>query len=511
MKSGIKNFFAKTKQKLVLHKHEILRIVTVVLGLVFGSFLISRLVFGQSFNQYRFFFVLAIISLVLFFWFFRKKIGDKPEIGFLAIALICGTLLAFSEPKYYVSWDEQIHFKHAEKITSGVFKGMYSRPNKSPFSYSIAEQKQNDALMESQYKKPKTKSSNGKKIYTQIAYIPSMIAMALGYGAHIPYNIVFVIGRWFNLLAYAMVVYFAIKRLKSGKMIMAVIALFPTSIFLASNYNHDSWVTAFMMLGLAYLFSELQEPNKKINLKDTIIMIGAFVVGLGPKTVYAPIMLLLFLLKPSKFHSFKRYRQYLIACMGAMLLVLSVILLPILFNGPGSGGDSRGGSAVDSSQQIKFILSDPIAYAKILLNFMVGYLGMESSKGFVTSFAYLRSMAGYFLVFLSLVAVVFLDKNEIDKKISTFAIRTSVVLLSLITISIICTGLYVGFTSVRSLSIAGVQPRYLIPLLFPMLYVIGSSRVKNPFNRNIFNFIILALMSGVFLNGVWTLIISKYY
>ncbi len=60
------------------------------------------------------------------------------------------------------------------------------------------------------------------------------------------------------LLTYALTVYFAIRKLKSGKMIMSVIALFPTNIVLASNYSYDPWVTGFSLLGTAYFVSEMQ-------------------------------------------------------------------------------------------------------------------------------------------------------------------------------------------------------------------------------------------------------------
>ena len=72
---------------------------------------------SYHFNFYRFIFIFAIGLLLLIFFALRKKIGQKPELVFFAIALICGTLISISEPKSFVSWDERIHFVKADKLS----------------------------------------------------------------------------------------------------------------------------------------------------------------------------------------------------------------------------------------------------------------------------------------------------------------------------------------------------------------------------------------------------------
>jgi len=507
----LKDQGSKFYKNIVSNKTRILKITVTIALLVLASYLIEYFGFGRHVNQYRFMLILSIGALILVFYALRKKIGEHPEFGFLAVALICGSLLAISEPKYFVSWDEQIHYKHAEKLASSVAPGMYSRPNTTPSSYSIQEQKQNDVYVDSKYKKPLTKSGNGKPIYSQVGYLPSIIALLISYVVHLPYHITFIFGRWMNLFFYALIVFFAIRKLKSGKMILAVIALFPTAIFLASNYNYDSWVTAFTMLGLAYLFSELQQPDKKTTVPEMAVMVGSFVIGLGPKAIYFPLMFLLFLLKEPKFVSQKQYRIYLTATILAILFVASTFWLPFLIKGPGHGDTHRGGSAINATEQVRFILSEPVAYTKILFNFMKNYINPLNASGLMTFFAYLGMMKGFFVVLGTLIITVFTDKNQYDKHTATWKIRLWVIGIFLLIVSLICTGLYVVFTPVRSLNFAGVQPRYLIPLIFPLLFILGSSRFKNKLNRNIYNTVIFGIMAVVFLQGTWTLIISRYY
>jgi uncharacterized membrane protein len=514
VKEKIGEFFRKNLRKIsksiISNKKKIQQLFLLIASITILSFLIERFVIGGNFNQYRFLFILSICGLISFFFLFRKKIGQHPEYGFLAVALICGSLLSFSEPKAYVNWDEQIHYKNSEKIASNFVMNMEFRPNKIQSSYSYSEQDSINKTVDSQYKKPKTKSSGMGIGYDKIGYIPSALAIFFGNILQLPAHIIFIFARWINLIVYSIVVFFAIRKLKTGKMILSVIALFPTAIFLAANYNYDSWITAFTMLGLAYLFSQLQESQKKITNREIVIMLGAFVIGLGPKAIYFPLMFLLYFIGKSKFDSLKKYKKYLLATTLSILFVAGSFFLPFLVGGM-NHSDNRGGEGVNSAKQIQFMLSDPLSYMGILLNFMKDYTNPLNAGGFITFYAYLGMMKGFFLVLGTLLLVTLTDKNEFDKKTSKWSLRLSIIVIYFAITALISTALYVVFTPVGSLTINGVQPRYLIPLVFPLLFVIGSSRIKNPLGRGAYNAIIFGVMAAVLLGGTWQLIISKYY
>jgi uncharacterized membrane protein len=478
---------------------------------------------NYHFNPYRFLLILSCLFLLTFFIIFRKNFGEKPEVGFWVIAMISGTLLSYSEPRTYVSWDERIHYQYADRISfptvlSKKVDDIYWYLDFLPASYSIKMQEVIDREFDSRIAneitiKNKEKAWNKfslESLYKNVGYIPSGMALIFGRLFDFPYHIIFFFGRWANVLLYSTVVFFAIRKLNTGKMIMSVMALFPTAIFLASNYNYDSWVTAFTLLGLSYLFSELQQPAKKITWKETMILIGSLVIGLGPKAIYFPLLFLLFLIKPEKFSSLNQYKKFVFASGCSILFVVGSFMIPFLTGGPGVG-DLRGGEAVNSAQQVQFILSEPFVYAKILINFMKYYLNPSHASGFVTFFAYHGFIKGFFLVVITLIIVVFTDKNKYDTHTSSLKVRGLIICIFLITVALICTALYISYSPVKSDSIAGVQDRYLIPLLFPLLYVLGSCRIRNPFNKNIYNGILFATMAFVLFKGVWDLFIKNHY
>jgi len=486
---------------------------------------ISKIIIDNTyyFNFYRFIFVGGILLLVSIFIIFYSPISRKPEYGFLAVALLCGTLISFTSPEKYISWDELIHYKNADRnsfktIVKSDVKNVYSSTNSVPFSYSLKEQKEITSYFDhvpSKASQAKKKDSSifrtVQKMYNQIGYIPSGMALMFGRLLHLPNHIIFIFGRWINVLVYAGIVFFAIRKLKSGKMIMSVIALLPTAIFLASSYNYDSWLTAFTLLGTAYIFSELQQPEKKMTRKEMGIMIGSLAVGLGPKAIYFPLLFLLFLFPKSKFISIKEYKKFIAIVIITLIFVVGSFLVPFVVSGPGDG-DHRGGSEVNSTAQVHFILSEPFVYSKILLNFIKEYINPLNASGFMTSFAYLGNISGFFVLLFLLFFVTFTDKNKYDELTTTLPVRLSVIVVYLCTVSLICTALYIAFTTVRNTNIAGVQPRYLIPLLFPLLFIIGGSYAKNFIKyRGIYNVIILSIIACIILIGIWNIFIKVYY
>lgn len=391
---------------------------------------------------------------------------------------------------------------------------IFSANNSVPHSDSIKEQTMIDHYYDQHISGKESKAKKYKFSllvwYERICYLPSGIVLFLGRLIMLPNHLVFILGRWINLLLFSIVTYFAIKKLPSGKMIMSVIALFPTSIFLASNYNYDSWLNAFSLLGLAYVFSAIQQPEKQITKQELAIIFLAFIIGLSPKAIYFPLMFLLFFIRPEKFPSFKQFKKFRLVTWLSIIFVAGTFFLPIIFGGVGDG-DGRGGPDVNSTEQVKFILHHPIEYGRILANFLWHYLSLNNSVAFMVSFAYLGIISGFLLVLVTLAVVIFTDKNEHDEKTTTPGLRWAILGIFLSTASLIASALYVSFTAVRSPIIAGVQPRYLIPLLFPLFFVLGSSRIKNNINKTHYHLIIFGIMALVLMGGIWDLVISLHY
>jgi uncharacterized membrane protein len=480
-----------------------------------------------TFNAYRFAFLLAIGIIVSSLVALRRTIGEHPERAFLIIILTCGTLFTFSEPRAFTSWDEHIHYKRADELSlKDIFpktvKDIYANTNYVPYSFSASVQKQIDDHFDHDYKKPtKSNKSSGDDsndidlgsaftFFTRISYLPSGLAIFAGRTLHVPRHVVFMFGQWVSLLVFSTTVFLAIRRLESGKMIAASVALLPTSVFLASNYSYDPWVTGFIILGLTYLFGALRHPDRKISTTESIIMIGTLLIGCAPKAIYFPILLLLFFVRRSQFDTEKGFRTFRIASAVGLFFVIASFVFPF-FSDTSDFSDNRGGDGVDAMGQVRFILSDPIAYAGTLFNFLKIYLHPLSATGYTTFLAYLGSTKGFGIILAVIALVTVTDRNENDRKIST-VVRLSIIGILLIIAGLISTAMYVSFTPVGSPIINGVQPRYLLPLLFPFLFVLGHPKSGIPTRfRNAYGIVVFGTLSVVLLWGLWDLVIRLHY
>jgi len=325
-----------------------------------------------SFQTPLYLFGIAVFLTVSAFYFLHSQTEKKPEQIFTVLALSTGLMLCFLAPLCTgISWDDETHYIRSVQVFSNLTQAdivmqhyAYQSPLDFSFSVDVFGERSaylNDLYQNGQFAYMNTNMSiESLDVYRRMGYYLPGAVIFLGRLLRLPFVSVFLLGKTSILLCYVALVRVAIKRLKTGKMILATIALFPTGVFLASNYSCDSWITAWVMVGMSYFFAQLQEPDQPLTVKDTIIIMGSLVLGLGPKAIYFPLFALLLLLPKSKFSSVQQYRKYLVIVSVAAVLVLMSFVIPMLFDSVPS--DTRGGSTVSGSDQIFYILSHPLTY-----------------------------------------------------------------------------------------------------------------------------------------------------
>ena len=322
------------------------------------------------------------------------------------------------------------------------------------------------------------------------------IGLYLGRVLQLPFHWMWSMGRFFGLLAYTIVGYFAIRRLKSGKMILAAVLLIPTCIFLASTFSYDAGVMSFTALGMSYLVREWQEPDKKIEWKNAFIMIGAFFLGCYAKAIYFPVLLMPLFMRKGKFTDSKQRWLYTGLTIGALLVLVASFAVPFLSSS--GGGDIRGGEDVNSTGQAQYILSHPLEYTEILLNFLRGYLNPDGITQFLTFFAYMGAAPNSIMYLMVLVALAFTDKDGRDLDIpGKIPSRVCMLVILFGTVVLVATSMYVAFTPVGLNTINGCQPRYLLPLFFPAMMLICPGKIRNDLNKTLYNGIFFALIGFV--------------
>ena len=493
-------------------------------AIVWALSLLAENAFGLVANVYQLIFFMAAIFSAMVFFVFRHDIKSKPENVFLCCVLTftCASSVCYSVNEvswdldshywYMLEWSEPDRIVELSEADEAIVYRSESVVNTSidAIDDRIAEL---DRFDDVQGDTSTTLHGLWRDIYKRISSLPASALYFFLTVLGLPFSFRFIAARIAYALIYSLVLYLGMRRLRSGKMIFAVVAFFPTMLFIASVYSYDYWVNAFVMMGVAYVVGALQRPGEKITLREAVLMIGAFVIGLGPKAIYFPMILLCLLVPRSSFASVTQSRVFRISVVGATLFVLASFAIPYFFvSGPGVG-DLRGGSEVNSVEQIKFILANPIEYAGICLSFLGQYLSLPSSQGYIISYAYLgmcSPVVWAVILFIAAFATV-TDKAPCDYSVNTWKSRTLVMALSFITLILVETSLYVSFTAVASPTVAGCQPRYILPLVFAFLVLIGprSWSLSAKISRTpLYNGLILAVMVLLNYIGLWQVYIG---
>ena len=84
-----------------------------------------------------------------------------------------------------------------------------------------------------------------------IAYLPSIVTVALLRIVDAPIPLIFFAGRLATLLAFVGIYYLAIRLIPVGKQVLFVLGLFPTTLLLASSYSADPMPIALAVLAIS--------------------------------------------------------------------------------------------------------------------------------------------------------------------------------------------------------------------------------------------------------------------
>lgn len=474
----------------------------------------------------------GFILIIEVAFIFRKYFSKKIEVIGMAVILLVGTFITILEPPSPgVSWDDETHFgqsialahilERKQPLSACIQKERFAKAALNKRYYDEKEQNEyinyiND-LYTSEYYTVFVDLSQLVTSPSVVAYIPSAVGIIISGGLNMPYHIQFIIGKWMNVLLLAILCYYAMRQLNSGKLLVLLIALIPTNIFIASNYTYDTWLTGWSLLGLCTFFGEIQRPDEKIKKKSIWLIFISMLLAVMPKMVYFPLTFIVFFMPESKFESKKDYWKYklLILFNIAIPFVLVLVKNVISVASTSGQGDLRGGAGVDAGGQISYILNNPVQASKTLLEFLKGYLNpWIEGKEYINNMAYNGYVPCDKLVLILICFFALISRNEKEEGRYPWWFRSGVVLVYAGIGALAAISMYIVFTPVGLDTVAGCQGRYIIPALFPTLFVLtrfsGRTYVKDFIKEENVNFLAIAIMVLFSIYGLWSNCIVYY-
>lgn len=459
-------------------------------------------------------------------WAFFSRGLDVGRVLVLILLAVSGAM-ALGTQLNFVSWDESIHYRRAnlqslQAIVPQTTHDVFSRAHVLPFSYSYREQKQINEFFNAQ-KLPQNStvvspnSTNAKDKwfhwYREIGYIPPAVGLFFGRVFEFPNHAVFQVGRISNVIFYIGIIFLTVQVLPFGRITLAAVASLPTPVFIAAHYSYDPWLTSLSFLSFALFINALQSNTEKISSLQKILLIAVPFAAVGPKAIYCLIILLPLLIPNDRLGGLRPAIVFKAAACFAFLFAFASFALPFLVDGPGRG-DSRGGAGVNSTDQVAYMLANPVVYIGNLLDFMTVYLNPLNMRGLSVDFSGLGLIDGFFIL-LALVAVaLWMDFTEPKPAIALPVITRIIVLVGcFITVALIATALYISFTPVGSPRFSGVQSRYLLPLLAPIMLLLIpiTKHPKALLGTTQKGALILTPIGLLAVYGVWTSTAASFY
>ncbi len=477
------------------------------------------------FNGYRAAFLAGSGWLLLFLCSARQLYKKKLHVVFGVVCLYLGLSMVILVGCNQSGWDEHIHFLHAYEASFGSTietpeSAMGMRGKYSPGFATIEERAAvTEYLREHDDMKTADISYQSRFIgYSTRAYLPQSLFLMLARVLHLPFDMQYMMGKAGNLVFYLLVLMLAMKLARSGKKFIAVVGLMPTPLFLASEYTYDAFITALLFLGFILWLNEIASEGY-LKWQNALLMMVCFAAGSWSKQIYIFMIFLLCFLPARKFRD-RKSRWILIAACAAVAgwLLYSIFSAPGAAPSIGVGVDydlstagDRRVQGVSMIGQIGYILQNPFTYAKMLLSSMASTLWAYTFGGRAwLDLAYngmYPAACGIVTAILLLFACLVKTKEE-DTFVLSAGYKVLIGVMFAGLAAVIWTSLYGTYSVVGASSIEGVQARYYIPLILPLLYIFVNNRIKFRWDEVWYYRILFLGAAGLNIYGIYEYILK---
>ena len=388
--------------------------------------------------------------------------------------------------------DEPSHFQSAYYNVSAVFGQTADDPKMVSMRVADAEMEQKydgfaNALTYEEFKKnlflPFDSGKSGivaversQGVPHPYIYFPQTLGILLGRAIQANPEWLFLLGRIFNLIFYAICIWLAVKLTPVGKGVFALIALYPMAMELAASMNSDVYTTALVFLALAqYLRIAYMEGPAR--LRDLLLLLLTMALLGPPKVIFLPIMMLAFFLPKGCFATRKLliiYRALVVAVFVATTFVALYIYIH----------RADGGAPVLTFEDIEpntigHLLADPVMFAKMCKRTLDGYFEyfLHSMIGSDLGWIEIRINKVVIDVFLALSVVAAFKASPSESSLmKRDRVQFPVIfLIASLGVAII---FFLSWTPIGSWDIIGIQGRYFLPA-WP-LFILFAARWKRP-------------------------------
>lgn len=319
--------------------------------------------------------------------------------------------------------------------------------------------------------------------------VPNALGLMLGYALGAPYLLRLFLGRVTNLLFWVLVIWLAMRRLKSGERILCAVGLLPTLLFEACNYSYDPFCIGLIALGVASFVGELQRPDEPLTLGGALWILIPFFFGVLTKPTWVASGLMLLFMPKRKFRTTAGRVWWYLGCAAVACTVLWAFMGPFLSRGGQGYGDTRGESMgsgtvnVSSGSQLDYIAGHPVQFVLVMAGWFISYLNpLPFLSDLFVNFCYLPRPVLWPLLVAGEVcllgAATLFDRGAADDGWPNKALRIAAVVGIVLGYLVSALAMYLSYTNVGSWYLLGMQVRYWLLFLAPLLLLVLNFGTK---------------------------------
>ena len=457
---------------------------------------------------------------------FRKAIGKKQELAFLAVALSIGLFLSIGLPTTTsLTFDDQTHASRIFLLSTwpdgqttedaSLLENFgWSLHVEAAALHKLDTQRDEAAFYDQMSNRAHTVEDVPTEIhwnFSDVGYLASAIGARIGQMLGVTFPVQIILARVCNMLFYVLVSYFAVKKLRRFKMVMACVALYPGAMFQACVMSYDATGTALCYLGIALVMDAIMDSKTRLTWQRALGIMLAFVLGSMTKIVYIPMLLLALLLPRSKFAT--NSQRIAFKCMIVVLTLAVVGAMAVsVFGGSVALQDTKSDVA-DTSGQFAFIFSHPLTYLGYFFAAIFNNLDTYFINTVRVLWGYTGECSGFWSWFhLGLVLfTAFTDNDPSLNQRLDWKKRLAMLIFAGMSIGMVFTTLYVAFSAVGSSDFTGVQARYFLPVMPLLLMLLSPEGIKNQMNKSSWTMVFGILNLAVLAVTAYTLVCVQYF
>ena len=336
--------------------------------------------------------------------------------------------------------------------------------------------------------------------YPFVFYIPAAIAFFITRILNISIIYGLYIAKILNFIIFMIGGYYAIKKIPFGKFIIFTLLFMPMVLQQAVSISMDSIMNTVMLVYIVYTIN-LIFKKENILLKEKIIYLVLIILVTIAKMAYLPLIGFGFILLFSK--NISKKDKILIFGLGTLICIILTVF-NYIYAGNIEQNNSNIEENINSSEQLNYLLSNPIEYFKMIINTIGTNLQFFVESSIASPLGWLNIPLKQTIITPLLIVLIFSIFIEDNEKEFSIKQRIWTLLIIIGTVLIMITGIYLSWTPVKNNIAIGIQGRYFIPIL-PLILLIFSMKHNYLKIKNIEYVlpIILTILNGFVIHSLY--------